>query len=263
MRDMKKFGWVKIADNDLNSNLAACLQFFGVANVSEWRTKYRGMMSAVSFRTSLSFESQPGPVLSWLRYGELKAAEVDCEPWNAKTFRSALPKIRKLTRNRDPNSFLPILKKICAEGGVGLVIARAPTGCHASGATRFIANNKAMILLSFRYLSDDQFWFTFFHEAGHLLLHSHKALFIEDGSDVNQDEESQANHFSEDILVPSEFKQAVMDVPLTKLAIIKFAVKLGISRGILVGQLQHMKRLAPNQLNWLKKRFNWAQIATD
>jgi hypothetical protein len=54
-----------------------------------------------------------------------------------------------------------------------------------------------------------------------------------------------------------------MDVPLTKLAIIKFAVKLGISRGILVGQLQHMKRLAPNQLNWLKKRFNWAQIATD
>jgi hypothetical protein len=35
-----------------------------------------------------------------------------------------------------------------------------------------ISPNKAMVILSFRYLSDDHFWFTFFHEIAHLLLHN-------------------------------------------------------------------------------------------
>jgi len=264
VRDMKKFGWIKAGGgNVIKSDLDQCLRFFDVASVSEWRKKYHGVMSAVSFRTSLSFESQPGPVLTWLRYGEMQATKIKCRAWNAKGFRTTLPKIRQLTRNKDPNSFLPILKKLCAEHGVALVIARAPAGCHASGATRFIAPDKAMMLLSFRYLSDDQFWFTFFHEAAHLLLHSHRALFIEDGNDVNQDEEDDANRFAEDILVPPEYRKTVKNVSLTKLSIIQLAVKLGISRGILVGQLQHMKRLSPRQFNRLKRRFNWPQMVTD
>ncbi len=43
------------------------------------------------------------------------------------------------------------------------------------------------------WITDDQFWFTFFHEAGHLLMHSHKAVFLEDGSDVSLKEEHEAN----------------------------------------------------------------------
>ena len=117
-----------------------------------------------------------------------------------------------------------------------------------------------MIFLSFRYLSDDQFWFTFFHEAGHLILHSKKALFLEDGSDVTSEEETQANHFSEEILIPRQARAELNTIALTKRDIMKFGVKVGISRGIVVGQLQHMKRLKADQLNWMKLRYKWEDI---
>jgi HTH-type transcriptional regulator / antitoxin HigA len=93
VRDMKKFGWIKIADNDLRSNLDACLQFFAVSNVNDWREKYHWIMSAVSFRTSLSFESQPGPVLTWLRYGELQASEIECAPGGSVGQRESLLRV--------------------------------------------------------------------------------------------------------------------------------------------------------------------------
>ena len=119
-----------------------------------------------------------------------------------------------------------------------------------------------MILLSFRYLSDDQFWFTFFHEAGHLLLHNNKALFLEDGSDVTRDEENEANVFAENILVPPAMRSELATMPLTKQDIMRAAVRLGVARGIVVGQLQHMKRIKPSQFNYLKRRYNWNQIGS-
>jgi HTH-type transcriptional regulator/antitoxin HigA len=259
VNDMIKLGWLT-REASAESKVAACLQFFGVPNVSVWREKYRDVLSVVLFRTSPTFESQPGAVLAWLRYGEIKSMQVECKPWNAKRFASELLKIRKLTRAKDPDSFVSELRRICADCGVALVIARTPSGCRASGATRFISSKKAMILLSFRYLSDDQFWFTFFHEAGHLLLHNDKAIFIEDGSDVTLDEENEANNFAENLLVPHETRSELQKMPLTKHDIIRTAVKIGISRGIVVGQLQHMKRIRPSQFNWMKRRYNWNQI---
>jgi HTH-type transcriptional regulator/antitoxin HigA len=259
VRDMTKFGW--FASNGTHeSKIAACLDFFGVTNVRAWREKYRDVLSVVSFRTSPAFESQPGAVLAWLRYGEIKSAEIDCEAWDSEKFADALFAIRKLTRVKEPNSFVPELQQICAGCGVALIIARAPSGCRASGATRFISTDKAMILLSFRFLSDDQFWFTFFHEAGHLLLHNKNALFLEDGSDVTVDEEIEANRFAGDILVPPHVQPILRSTPLTKENIIRAAVRIGVSRGIIVGQLQHMDRIKPTQFNWLKRRYNWGQI---
>lgn len=263
VRDMVKFGWIAPTRNDQKNKLEACLSFFDVSDVAEWRTKYKDVMGAVAFRTSLSYQSQPGPVLAWLRYGELKASQSRCAVWNAKTLKAALPKMRGLTRVRDPKIFIPALKDLCAECGIALVIVRAPSRCHASGATRFISKDKAMMLLSFRHRSDDQFWFTFFHEIGHLLLHSRKALFIEDGSEVNQHEEEEANSFSQKVLVPEKFRQAVAKMALTKIAIMRLAIKAGISRGILVGQLQHMNRLQPNQFNYLKRYYTWSDIIVD
>ncbi|MBL8419274.1 MAG: hypothetical protein JNK92_01440, partial [Dechloromonas sp.] len=50
---------------------------------------------------------------------------------------------------------------------------------EVSGATRWLSPDKALIQLSLRYKSDDQLWFSFFHEVGHLLLHGKKEVFIE------------------------------------------------------------------------------------
>jgi HTH-type transcriptional regulator / antitoxin HigA len=192
LRDMQKFGWIS-SHSRIEDTVDACLQYFRVRNVNEWRTKYSQFLSLVSFRTSPTHKSEPGSVISWLRYGEIKSERISCGPWNATNFERSLITMRRLTRKKDPSVFIPELTKLCAENGVALVTARGPAGCRASGATRFLSETKAMILLSFRYLADDQFWFTFFHEAGHLLMHGNKAVFLEDGSEVSLKEEHEAN----------------------------------------------------------------------
>lgn len=259
-RDMAKLGWIP-SESNVQAQVAECLRFFGVSNVSRWREEYRDTLSAVAFRASSAFEARPGAVLAWLRYAYLKSQEINCKKWNVEAFRKCLPQIRKLTRNKDPNSFVPKLRSICADCGVALVIARAPSGCYASGATQFLTPEKALILLSFRYLSDDQFWFTFFHEAGHLILHNKKALFLEDESETTSKEEQEANAFAEQILIPSEKRTELSRIHLDNTSIMRFAVKTGVSRGIVVGQLQHMKRVEPDKLNWMKRRFKWEKIA--
>jgi HTH-type transcriptional regulator/antitoxin HigA len=259
VQDMIKFGWIESGES-IEAKIASCLRFFGASNVVAWREIYRDVLSAVAFRTSLTLDSEPGSVIAWLRHAHLRATRIECKDWNAAAFRERLPNIRELTRYKDPNLFVRELRRVCADCGVALVIARAPQGCRASGATQFISPKKAMILLSFRYLSDDQFWFTFFHEAGHLILHNRKALFLEDGSDVTSEEENQANLFSEEILIPNHARKELSEIPLNKREIMKFGVRIGISRGIVVGQLQHMGRLRTDQLNWMKLRYTWEKI---
>jgi plasmid maintenance system antidote protein VapI/Zn-dependent peptidase ImmA (M78 family) len=259
LKDMQKFGWLP-AHSKIDENVDACLKYFRVRDVKEWRTKYSQFLSLVSFRTSPTQKSEPGSVISWLRYGEIKSAQIPCRPWNAKNFERSLIGMRRLTRKKDPSVFVPELRKLCAESGVALVVARGPAGCRASGATRFLNDKQAMILLSFRYLADDQFWFTFFHEAGHLLMHGQKAVFLEDGSDVSLKEEHEANLFAQNILIPPEARAEFLSLKPTKDSVMKFAVKIGISRGIVVGQLQHHNRLEPNQLNFLKRRYSAEEL---
>ncbi len=162
-----------------------------------------------------------------------------------------------LTRKRDPKLFIPELKRRCAECGVAVVIVRAPTGCRASGATRFLSRDKALLLLSFRYLSDDHFWFTFFHEAGHLLLHGKSALFLEGPNMLSTKEEEEASGFAARTLIPSEFRPGLLDLGVDGRQVIRFARLVGVSPGVVVGQLQYLRRLSPRQLNNLKTRFRW------
>lgn len=259
LRDMVRFGWINPKSD--SEKTAAALQFFGVSDVSEWKAKYRTDLAAAAFRRSLTFSSNPVSTAVWLRRAHLQALAIDCKPWNSEAFRSAMKAMRSLTRRKHPAQFLPELRRLCAGCGVAVVIAPAPEGCRASGATRFIQPSKAMIVMSFRYRSDDHFWFTFFHEAGHLILHGKNALFLEDGSDVTAQEENEANEFASSVLIPSSMSSEFDRLGSAAKEVLRFAVKAGISPGIVVGQLQNRGRLAHNRLNRLKRRYVWNDVS--
>jgi plasmid maintenance system antidote protein VapI len=256
LKDMIRFGWVQ-RESDVAAQARACLAFFEVADAAAWRHAYGVPLEMAAFRTSPTFDSHPGSVAAWLRQGEIASRDIHCQPWNRDEFLTRLSRIRPLTRQKDPARFLPTLREVCAEAGVAVVVLRAPAGCRASGATRFVSPSKALLLLSFRYLSDDHFWFTFFHEAAHLILHNPNALFIEAAEMLSSAQEQEANEFAEDFLVPSSFQSEFARLPLRHESIIRFARRLGVSPGIVVGQLQHAGRLPRNQLNRLKRRFRW------
>jgi len=254
--DMTRFGWIKPIRQS-SAKLKECLRFFGVPSVSAWRQTYQGLEKMVVFRKSRSFDSRPAAVAAWLRQGEIEAESISCRSWNSKRFVESLTSIRSLTRRKDPRYFVPALQRICADSGVAVAVVRAPSGCPASGATRFLSQQKALLLLSFRYLSDDQFWFSFFHEAGHLLLHGENGFFLEGMETANGEQEQEANEFAGRTLVPAEFHASLFSLPTNSEKVIRFAVRVGVSPGVIVGQLQHYKKLHHGQLNTLKRRFTW------
>jgi plasmid maintenance system antidote protein VapI len=253
--DMIRFGWINPTPHP-SEEIAACLSFFDVPDIAGWHRAYANIEKMAAFRTSPTFDSSPAAIAAWLRQGEIEGNTIQCGLWNPTRFENSLSKIRSLTRDKNPSSFIPELQNICAASGVAVAIVRAPSGCRASGATRFISADKALLQLSFRYLSDDQFWFTFFHEAGHLLLHDRR-FFLEGLDMIKTKEEQEANDFAARTLIPPEFQYPMLGLPLNSHAIIKFAQKIGVAPGIVVGQLQHHKRLKHNQLQSLKRRFKW------
>ncbi len=264
IRDMVASGWLVPFPNAVDE-LRACLSFFDVPSVDAWRERFKDLRAQVAFRTSRSFESREGATAAWLRQGEIQAGRIECRRWNQEGFRNLLPDLRILTKRKDPAQFLPDLEARCAEQGVAAVVVRAPNGCRASGATRFLSPKKALLLLSFRHLTDDHFWFTFFHEAGHLVLHDPNRLFLEgleDTADLfSADEEEEANDFAANLLVPPEKRASLLKIPTTSQSVIRFAVEIGVSPGVVVGQLQHLGRLGQNRLNRLKRRFKWNATA--
>lgn len=258
VRDMIRFGWIAPV-RSLAEKVAECLRFFGVPDVGTWRNTYRDVIESAAFRTSPTFGSRQAAVAAWLRQGEIEGEFIECNPWDPKRFRATLTELRYLTRKKDPEFFITELQRRCAECGVAVVIVRAPSGCRVSGATRFVSSTKALLLLSFRHLSDDHFWFTFFHEAGHLLLHSKKALFLEGVSTISTKEEGEADDFAARILIPTKFQQELQNLSADGREVMRFARLVGVSPGIVVGQLQHLGRIKHNQLNNLRRWYTWGE----
>jgi Zn-dependent peptidase ImmA (M78 family) len=74
---------------------------------------------------------------------------------------------------------------------------------------------------------------------------------------VSTKQEKEANEFAAGALIPHEFRATLLSLPLDSIEVIKFARRVGISPGIVVGQLQHIGRFKPSQLNGLKRRYTW------
>lgn len=254
---MIRFGWVDSGEGPSETAIAF-LRFFGVATVDAWRQSYGNVLRSTSFRTSNAFTSEPGAVAAWLRKAELESASIRCAQWDPANFKKRLATIRKLTREKKLDTFIPMLKQYCAECGVAVAVVRAPNKCRASGAVRILARGRRLIALSFRFRSDDHFWFTFFHEAGHLLLHD-EPLIVDEEDMASAKEEEEANAFAADVLIPPEYRAAMRRLPVDGWAVMRFAKEIGVSPGIVVGQLQHIGRFGPKQLNNLKRRFSFEQ----
>ena len=252
---MKKRGWVEAYDH-AGKQVEECLKFFAVASVEAWQEQY-GKPLAI-YRTSPSFETQQGAVVSWLRRAELKAATIDCRLYEPKAFKSVLVEIRSLTLEPEPTVFVPQLQSLAAGAGVAVVFVPAPPKCRVSGATKWLTSDRALIALSLRHKSNDHLWFTLFHEAGHIIKHGKKATFVDGLDGVDEVHEAEADRFASDQLIPPAAAQKLQG--LRSEQEVKAAAKaIGIAPGIVVGRMQHEGWLPHTHLKGLKVSYRWPE----
>lgn len=257
LSDMVKFGWVRRV-KDKAQQVFECLRYFGVAEVAAWREQYEQPVAA--YRASMKLIRTPAAVSAWLRRGERAAEDMRLGDYDREAFEAALQEIRALTVERDPKVFIPKLTELCARVGVAVVLAPAPKGCPVSGATKWLGPHKALIMLSLRGKTDDKLWFSFFHEAGHLLKHGKRMTFLdilgEDG--LNPQEENEADIFARDVLIPpADYKSLLTQPMIGERMIREFAKHITVAPGIVLGRLQYDGRIGWQQFNHLKVSYRW------
>jgi HTH-type transcriptional regulator / antitoxin HigA len=260
VKEMVKLGWIE-STKDQVAQLQILLNFFAVASPEQWQT-YWGSRHA-SYRKSVAFVSDGAAITAWLRKGELVAEGIRCQPYSSSKFKKALSEIRSLTV-QPPAIFQSQMMTLCAEAGVAIVFTPELPKTRVSGVTRWLSAHKALIQMSLRYKSNDHFWFTFFHEAGHVLQEKKDEMFLEGQAEYDPKHplEIEANEFSGNFLIPpgllSQFLKTFNARRSASVDIQQFAAKLEIAPGIVVGRLQHEGKLPRSYCNDLKDRFDWA-----
>jgi HTH-type transcriptional regulator/antitoxin HigA len=226
------------------------LRFFGVASRSSWESVWTAPDAA--FRRSKVFESDPYATAAWLRIGELRATEIKTAPFNRAAFESALQTIRALMKS-DPETFEPEMKRVAANAGVVIVIVGEIKGSRVNGAARWLSATRALIQLSIRHRWEDVFWFSFFHESGHVLLHGKRETFIDDGQ-TRSSEDDEADTFAQEILIPRSHETELLrtrTVPQAR----ALATRLGVPPGIVIGRLQREGLMPHSAGNEYRRRF--------
>ena len=243
--------------------VASLLSFFNVASVGAWNSRH--LTEKAAYRHSPSFDSRPEALATWLRLGELEAEKQDCAEYSPKLFRQALLKIR-LSTVQGPGAVLLAAPRLCNGAGVALALVEPLPGTALSGAAWWPSPQRPVIELSLRHRTDDHLWFSFFHEAAHILLHPKRQIFVEGNSGRSADrrpdtrgphqgKEEEANEWAADFLVPLRaWRHFVAGFRGSRAEVCQFAESQAIAPGIVVGRLQHEGHLPHTHLNRLKVR---------
>jgi addiction module HigA family antidote len=240
IKEMKKYSWLPDT-NQVHALTNAMLTFFSIASPDEWENIYVKKEVSAAFRISLANVSNPHSISAWLRMGELQLKDMKVTEFDKKKFKECLLEIKELSFTR-PTDFAKSLQEICASSGVAVVFTPTLPKAPISGATRWVYNTP-LIQLSGRYKTNDHFWFTFFHEAGHIIEHGKKDIFLEDveGTPIDKQKEKEADKFASDWLLPEDqLNEILKNRPLTESVIIEYSQRFRILPGIIIGRLQHL-----------------------
>lgn len=169
--------------------------------------------------------------------GERQAQKRKCTDFDKNAFTTALETIRGLTAE-EPQVFEPEMKRLCAEAGVAVSLVREMKKVPWNGATKWLSPRKAMVLLSLRGKGEDKFWFSFFHEAGHVLHDNKKDVLIADGSKKDP-REVRADKFAAEFLIPAEHNDRIRSAR-SATALKRIARELGVAPGIVAGRYQFL-----------------------
>ena len=235
--------------------ISRLLAFFRVGSVEAWTANYA--LANVAYRHSSSFKSDEVALATWLRLGAIEAERQECAEYNESKFKHAMRDIRYLT-------LIPIdealvrAQQLSNQAGVALATIKPLQKTALSGAAWWLSPRKAVIQLSARHKSDDHLWFSFFHEAAHVLLHSKKCVFVDGATDGGAEVETEANEWAANALIArADWEQFVASSPRSKSAVCAFADEQGIVPGIVVRMLQHANVVPSAHLNGLKVRYRW------
>ena len=254
--EMANKGWVA-KTRLLNDKINNLRNFFRVSNLTIIKNT---PTYSVAFRTTQATKASELALAAWLEKGRRLANDIDTKPFSKEKLEGYIPEFRKMTKE-NTGSFYTKLENMLANCGVAFVLVPHLGKTYAHGAVSWLSKDKVMMQLSLRYRYSDIFWFSFFHELGHILLHGKREDYIEWDDEEKSEIELQADDFAANTLIPEkEYNNFIKKGNFNKIAIINFADKIEISPGILVGRLQHDNIIEYYKYYGLKTQYKYTDF---
>lgn len=261
---MKRLGYLDNYDAS-SDDASTLLSFFAVSTPENWSSVWSTQQ--VAYRQTRQFELSIESVAAWVRAVELKASELRVSAYDDDRFLGALNEARLCTRLRVDKAIEPV-QDLCRAAGVAVVWVPELPRTGISGCARRLPSGQAIIGLTLRYKTDDQLWFSFFHEGAHVLRHlKERALLLDNAFESLVDRvvdpgmqqiEDEANRFAADTLLPPEpLAEFIRTKKFGNEEIHDFAERMRVGPGIVVARLQHEGLLKWHQGNRLKQQLSW------
>lgn len=237
--NMAAFNWVddtRVATERIQS----LLSFFGIAVQEAWVDYYLNQKLAGNFRISLKATKNPYALSAWIRRGEILAAAMNVVDYNKTALINALPLLKKIMADANGN-VLSDIQNVLNSAGVKFVYVPSLPKVSASGLSRWI-NGSPVVQVSDRMKRYDIFWFSLFHELGHILYHKSKFISLEnvDYSDKDLEKEKEADEFA--VKWTFSIKEEchfLSQGDYSKDAIMKYAAHIGTHPSIIGGRLAY------------------------
>lgn len=236
---------------NLEAQVAEVRRFLGVSSLCV--LKNRDM--SVSFRSALPTLSETHVIRAnaMIQIAVNKTMQSNAPKFDKKELKKAVAHM--LTQTTNHRDFFPIIKEALFKAGVVLVALPNITGSMVNGATKKVGS-KVMLLVNDRRHYADTFWFTLFHEIGHI----ENAEFGISFENENGVDEERADAFARDSLIdPQEYALFVRQYKphFTPLLVTKFAETIHRDPGIVVGRLQNDGYVRHNDRTMQKLRHQY------
>jgi HTH-type transcriptional regulator / antitoxin HigA len=232
-------------------------RFFGVASLAQLGQQ---PAYAPAFRVG-GGARQPSEygLAAWLHCGHVQAQATEVAPFSETALRASISELRSLTM-APAAEVASVLRVRLADCGIVFTLFPHFPKTYAQGATFWVTpRQKAVVLSSIRGKWADIFWFSLFHELGHLLLHGNATFVeVEGGQGTRDSAEEEADAFARDALIPAADYAAFAEArDFSTAAITRFASSVEIHPGVVVGRLQHERLLPMNQCIQLRERYEF------
>lgn len=243
IRELIRLDWIQVSTKDPLECIEAIFRFFRVGNKEGfYNSSCYAILGTPEYRLTNQTGKNPYALAAWLRKGEIQAESLEVAAYDKKKFKESLQEIKQVMAEH-PKDFFVRLTRLSAEAGVKVVHTPSLPHAKVHGATRWIGDTP-VIQLSNQFKRNDIFWFTFFHEAGHILLHGKKGVFIEgiEPTELAKVKEEEADDFA--ISLTFSIKEEAEFMELGKIGgwttnqVSDFAQKIGTHPAMIIGRLE-------------------------
>lgn len=241
----------------VNDNILSLRNVFQVSNLCN----LKALVPSGAFRLSTCTTIEPYVLGAWLRICQMSARISHEKQFSLDNLDLLIAKLKAIMVNE--NCDLQIeLSSIMMEYGIDFSVVRNFRGAPVHGYISQKSENRYQMALTIRGSYADIFWFSIFHELGHIVngdvLKTQKFIDIMEREQTNR--EIEADRFATNALINHDDYARFVGVGDYSIAsIIRFARSQNIMPYIVIGRLQKERRIPYTWYSEYKLRYKWTE----